>query len=189
VKKVLSFVGVLLVGCATPRPEVVVLPPPPPHVPEKEPLPPPRPREPTPPAFEGVFPRDGAKVGARVPLDGQELATGRGKVLVVHVFASWCAPCALSLPALQKLYAKYSSGEVAVVGISVDDEEAAGSDFARLHGVKFPVVWDEGHRVTEKWRPATMPTTYVLDATATVRYVHAGFHDTDQIAREVEALQ
>lgn len=89
------------------------------------------------------------------------------------------------MPELQTLSAKYMSRGLSVVGLSVDDEEPDAVEFVKTVKVKFPTVWDGTHAIVGKWKPTTMPTTYVVDRAGFVRFIHHGFHDTD--ARTLES--
>jgi len=107
------------------------------------------------------------------------LADGAGKVMVVDFWATWCEPCKDSFPHHQALAEKYA-GQVVVVGISIDDEPGEIAEFAKKHGAKFPIGWDEGQVVSGTYSPPTMPTAYIIDKSGIVRYVHAGFRKGDE---------
>ena len=111
-----------------------------------------------------------------------------GEVTVVHFFASWCAPCAVSLPMLQQM--KDAIGRVAVIGIGEDDEEPDTRAFVAKTSAKFPMEWDAGHAHAAVWRPATMPTTYVVDKHGVLRATYAGWTNDDvtAIVHEIDAL-
>jgi peroxiredoxin len=113
-----------------------------------------------------------------------------GRVVIVDFWATWCEPCKKSFPKLQELYVKYKPSGLEIAAISVDDEKTNVAAFAKTYGAKFPVGWDEGHKVTEKWKPETMPSTYVVDKNGVIRHVHQGYHEgaIDEIEREVKAL-
>jgi thiol-disulfide isomerase/thioredoxin len=119
------------------------------------------------------------EVNARAPLMGPELLAAKGQVLVFHIWASWCEPCKKSMPQLQALYAKYKDRGLAVVALSVDDDEPDALAFTRVVRVTFPTPWDGSHAIVKKWMPTTMPTTYVVDRAGIVRFVHHGFHEGD----------
>ena len=140
------------------------------------PLPSPPPTESAPPARPTTH--------ARAP---EVLAPGR--VTVVTFFATWCAPCERSLPELEKIFAAHG-GQVAVFGIDEDDEENGVREFVAEAGVSFPTKWDVDKAKAGLWKPATMPSTYVVDKHGGMRFVHAGYQDGDEaaIAREVDAL-
>lgn len=108
-----------------------------------------------------------------------------GKVTVVHFFASWCAPCKKSIPELDALYAKHS-GRVAAVGIGEDDDESDMRAFVASEHASFTVLFDSAKAKAGRWKPATMPTTYVVDKHGMLRYTHAGYHDGDAATLETE---
>ncbi len=112
-----------------------------------------------------------------------------GKVVVVDFWATWCGPCRQSFPGLQALSKRYE-GQVAVVGVSVNDEQDGITDFAKELGTTFPIGWDKGHTIADRWKVASMPSSYVVDGTGTVRFVHSGYHDGDEaeIEKEVASL-
>jgi peroxiredoxin len=100
----------------------------------------------------------------------------QGKVAIVDFWATWCGPCTQSFPKLEEL-PKQNSGKVQVVGISVDDKSDGVADFAKSNGATFPIGWDDGHSIATRWKVDSMPTTYILDGTGKVRFIHAGYHD------------
>ncbi len=108
-----------------------------------------------------------------------------GKVVIVDFWATWCGPCRQSFPGLEAL-SKRHAGQVTVVGVSVNEEQDGITDFAKEMGATFPVAWDKGHAIADRWKVATMPSSYILDGTGTVRFVHAGFHEGDEVALEKE---
>lgn len=151
------------------------------------------------PGTEGGSPQGGAAaVGKAAPdlsiqtLNGKgkiSLDSLKGKVAIVDFWATWCGPCKQSFPKYEEL-AKKHAGQIEIVGVSVDDEQTGVADFAKETGATFAIGWDEGHTIANRWDVKSMPTAYILDATGTIRYVHAGFHDDepDQIAKELTAL-
>ena len=112
-----------------------------------------------------------------------------GKIAVVDFWATWCGPCKQSFPKLEEL-AKQNSGKVQVIGISVDDKSDGVADFAKANGATFPIGWDDGHTIAGRWKVDTMPTTYILDSTGKIRFIHAGYKDgeADVIAKELATL-
>ncbi|MFW5734226.1 MAG: TlpA family protein disulfide reductase [Oceanidesulfovibrio sp.] len=77
-------------------------------------------------------------------LDVLELINdAKGKVMVINFFASWCGPCRLEIPELIEIREEYSSEEVAVVGIAVDDTESALRHFAKNMDFNYPIYLGE----------------------------------------------
>lgn len=137
-------------------------------------------------------------VGARLPeiglkdLNGQrvDLASLKGKVVIVDFLASWCGPCKEEMPVLERLYKRYKASGLVVVGVSVDKDLENLRGLLKKVKVSFPVVHDATQDVAGRYRPARMPSSYVIDRKGIVRHVHAGFRaeDAEKLEREVSAL-
>jgi thiol-disulfide isomerase/thioredoxin len=115
------------------------------------------------------------------------LGSLQGKVVIVDFWATWCGPCKESFPKLQELYTKYQASGVELVGLSEDDENQGIAEFGQAHGsVKFPIGWDDGKAIAGKYKPPTMPTSFIVDKNGIVRFAHVGYHDSDQAEMEKE---
>lgn len=136
--------------------------------------------------------------GARAPelgandLEGHAvtLESLRGSVVIVDFWASWCEPCADSMPVLESLYTRFRADGLRVVGVSQDRSADNIAPFLRRHPVTFPIVHDAGNAIAGRYAPPTMPTSYLIDREGVVRHVHRGFRagDAEAIEREVRAL-
>lgn len=113
------------------------------------------------------------------------LSQHAGKVVVVDFWATWCAPCKESFPAYQRLAHRFGS-KLAVIGVSVDEDPAGILKFAKETGATFPLAWDEGQITSKSYQPPTMPTSFVVDQSGIVRFVHSGYHAGDERALEAE---
>jgi thiol-disulfide isomerase/thioredoxin len=137
------------------------------------------------PAPDFDLPRIGSADGAsRV-----SLSDSRGNVTVVDFWATWCAPCRQSFPAYEQLVK--GRPDVAFVAVSVDDDPSAIPAFIEETRVTFPVAWDEGQGVSQRYAPPTMPTSYVIDKNGIVRFVHTGFRagDEAELATVIDGLR
>ncbi len=145
----------------------------------------------------GNEPKGAVKVGDKAPsfsidsLNGQgKVALAPGKVTIVDFWATWCEPCKKSFPKYQELYVKYKASGLEIAAVSVDDEKGEIPAFAKTHGAKFPVGWDNGKKIADKWKPENMPSAYIVDKQGVVRHVHKGYHDGEEkeIEKELKAL-
>ncbi len=121
---------------------------------------------------------------------GGTVAMQPGKVTVVDFWATWCEPCKKSFPKYQELYVKYKASGLEIVAVSVDDDKGGIADFAKTYGAKFPVGWDEGHKIADCYKPESMPSAYLIDKSGTVRSIHRGYHDGEEneIEKEIKGL-
>ena len=112
---------------------------------------------------------------SRAEADLLDLAKYRGKVVYVDFWASWCGPCKLSFPFMQRLAARYPAGDVAVVTINLDRQRPAAEAFLRQVRGTLPVVYDPAGSLAKTWKVADMPTSLVFDRKGTMRFRHQGF--------------
>jgi peroxiredoxin len=132
--------------------------------------------------------------GARLPEIGLkdlrgakiDVASLKGKVVVVDFLASWCAPCKEELPVLERLYKKYKDRGLVVVGVSVDEELGNLKGLLKQIPVSFSVVHDAEKQVAGRYKPPRMPSSYVVDRNGIVRHVHGGFREGDAAKLEAE---
>lgn len=104
-----------------------------------------------------------------VTLDGQsfDLASLRGEVVVLNVWASWCAPCRSEAPTLQGLWSELQDDGVRFIGLDTRDSPAAAKAFIDRFGITYPNVVDEDGRIQLLFRdtlpPQAIPSTVVID--------------------------
>ena len=98
------------------------------------------------------------------------LEAARGHVVLVHFFATWCEPCREELPALNRLAAR-ANGNVKVLAIAVADADQRVQRFFETTPVDFPILLDRDRAVAKAWNVATLPTTFVLDASLQPKFV------------------
>jgi thiol-disulfide isomerase/thioredoxin len=148
-------------------------------------------------ALTATVARAAIKVGdvfpalASVGLTGGTVPATEGKILVVDFWASWCAPCKASFPALGKINREYAPRGVVLVGVSVDEKASAYAAFLKKQAPPFPALHDAAHTLVRTVVVPAMPTTYVIGRDGKVRSIHAGYHGatTDQLLRaELDAL-
>jgi cytochrome c biogenesis protein CcmG/thiol:disulfide interchange protein DsbE len=86
-----------------------------------------------------------------------------GKVVVLNFWASWCPPCIEETPALIQLQQRIASRNGVVLGVSIDDDEAAYDKFIREKGVNFPTYRDPSKQIATDYGTSMWPETYVID--------------------------
>lgn len=95
--------------------------------------------------------------------DGRErrLAEFKGKVLLVHFWASWCEPCRTEFPALSRLAADLGSRGFAVIAIATDSRERVDS-FLKENRASFPVLIDQYGSVMRKYKVSLIPVSVIV---------------------------
>jgi thiol-disulfide isomerase/thioredoxin len=113
----------------------------------------------------------------------------KGKVVIVDFWATYCEPCEKEFPKLQALSDRYH-GDLLVFGLSEDDSLEGIAAFVKKTGVRFPIGWDEGNAIGQRYKLEKMPTSYIVDRRGVIRFIHGGYGDRveQQIASEVGQL-
>jgi thiol-disulfide isomerase/thioredoxin len=114
----------------------------------------------------------------------------RGKVVYLDFWASWCGPCAVSLPLLDELRRELPSDRFQILAVNVDHDVARARRFLEKRPVGYPSGSDPEGRIPEQFGIETMPTSFLIDAKGVVRYVHSGFRKSDMpdLRKRIEAL-
>jgi peroxiredoxin len=91
------------------------------------------------------------------------LADFRGKLVLIHFWATFCAPCLEEMPDLQALWQRYREQGLVVLGVAADRGNMRGvRDFARKSGVSFPVLLDPEGQVRNRYEVQALPMTYLV---------------------------
>lgn len=107
-------------------------------------------------------------------LDGSELslASLRGRIVVLNVWASWCAPCRAEAPTLERTSQDLAKDGVQFVGLDTRDSVAAANAFVESFGITYPNIIDTDGRLQLLFRdslpPQAIPSTIVIDASGRV---------------------
>ena len=117
-----------------------------------------------------------------------DFTTYEGKVVYVDFWASWCGPCRLSLPAIDKIYQEFNPLGFEVIAVSVDVVAEDSLDFLKRYSVAYPVVIDSGGDVARAYAVNGMPSGYLIDQTGLIRSVHIGFSKGDEMPLRSEVL-
>ena len=103
-----------------------------------------------------------------------------GKVLVLNVWATWCAPCRRELPSLQRLSDQLDPQRFAVVGMSVDADDHVVREFLIERKVTFTNLQDADMRVARDVLGVRVyPSTYLISADGVVQRVVVGSREWD----------
>ena len=91
------------------------------------------------------------------------LSDFQGKWVLLTFWASWCGPCRMEMPTLERLHQQREEAGLAVVGVSLDSSRDLAGSFATELDLSFPQFWDDEGRVGTEYRASAIPLTYLID--------------------------
>ena len=104
-----------------------------------------------------------------------DLASYRGKVVLVDFWASWCPPCKTSFPALDALYREYASRGVEVLAVNLDERRRDAEAFLSAHPHRLTVLFDPKGASPVAFGVKGMPSSFVIDRAGSIRFTHMGY--------------
>ena len=127
-------------------------------------------------------------------LNGQQLSSAglAGDVLVVNVWASWCAPCRSEAPSLERLSKEFADQGVSFIGLNTRDSDTSARSFVERFGITYPNVIDRdgvlqlGFR--ESLPPRAIPSTLVIDRSGRVAARVLGAVSESSLRGVIEAV-
>ena len=111
-------------------------------------------------------------------LDGGSFALSdlHGKVVLVNFWTSWCPPCRLEMPAIERTYRSYKDLGFVVIGLNLtaQDSEKDVANFIKEFDLTFPIALDRDSTVGNLYRVTALPTSYFIDRNGVIRSVIVG---------------
>lgn len=92
------------------------------------------------------------------------LADFKGKVVFIDFWATWCPPCRISLPAVERLYNDYRGKPVQVLGLSLDDDPASVMRFLKKKEIPYPVLFAAESGTASEYGVSGIPHFALVDS-------------------------
>lgn len=115
-------------------------------------------------------------------LDGREihLSDYRGHVVFLNFWATWCGPCKIEMPAIEKLYREFRPKGLAVVAVSSDSEGAAVTrPYRDSLGLSFTIAHDPEMLVGRQYGVHSLPVTFLVNREGVITHQIFGARDWD----------
>lgn len=121
------------------------------------------------------------------------LSQYKGSVVLLNFWATWCGPCQVEMPHLQKMHAELAAKGLVVLGISADDARSSSmvKPLVKNKGLTYTVLLDPQTSVVSQYNPSkTLPMNVLVDRQGNVANVFSGYNPGDEVALRaaVEAL-
>ena len=111
----------------------------------------------------------------------------KGRPVVVNVWASWCGPCRVEAPLLDRAAAGYA-GRVSFLGVASKDQRGGADQFLRRYGIDYPNLFDGDGSVRAFLGLRGFPTTYFFDRDGRLVAADVGGVSEQKLAARVKDL-
>ena len=104
----------------------------------------------------------------------------KGTVTLVNVWATWCVPCRLEMPSMQRAYARLKPRGFKIAAVSVDEGDAEEvRKFARDLGLTFDLMQDRSTLIQQKFQMTGVPESFLLDKNGMIMKREIGAREWD----------
>jgi peroxiredoxin len=113
------------------------------------------------------------EVGSRAPdFHAVDLVTGRAttladyknKVILLNIWATWCQPCRVEMPAIERLHQKLGGRDFQIVSVSIDaDGDSVVAAYARDLGLTFQILHNQSGDIQQIYQTTGVPESFVID--------------------------
>ncbi len=111
------------------------------------------------------------------------LADYAGDVILLNVWATWCVPCRIEMPSMERLHGHFAGRDLHVIAVSIDRPgfEQEIRDFVREYALTFDVLYDPEGRIAEAYQTTGVPYSFVIDRSGTIRKTVLGMADWNTV--------
>ncbi len=109
----------------------------------------------------------------------------RGKVVLLNIWATWCAPCKVEMPSMEHLHRKLAGIDFRLVAVSVDEEDSTVVDkFVKDLGLTFEILHDRDGSIRRIYQTTGVPESFVIDRDGVIVKKVIGAADWDAPVNE-----
>lgn len=121
------------------------------------------------------------KIGSPIPsfdlpdVDGRMISNKEylGTPLMINFWATWCAPCKLEMPLLQKTAKRYEKS-LTVFAVNFDEPKETVIKYVSQNSIDIPVVLDESGAMANSYGVHAFPVTFFIDKEGILQSIHIG---------------
>ena len=106
-----------------------------------------------------------------------KLSALRGKVVLLDFWATWCGPCRIEMPSIQRFHHEFKDKGLVVLGINQGETAMVVQPFLKRNGFDFRILLDQTRTVSQKYQVSGIPTLFIIDKEGTIRAHFVGVRD------------
>ena len=92
------------------------------------------------------------------------LADYKNKVILLNIWATWCQPCRVEMPAIERLHQRLGGRDFQIVSVSIDaDGDSVVAAYARDLGLTFQILHNQSGDIQQIYQTTGVPESFVID--------------------------
>ena len=111
----------------------------------------------------------------------------KGRPILLDFWASWCGPCAMEAPVIDRVARRYEKRGLVVMGVNVDDTPEVIKAYALQKGLSYPMVLDVGKQASLRYSVDKLPSLVVIDRQGNVLAFLTGMVDEASLNEIINA--
>jgi thiol-disulfide isomerase/thioredoxin len=118
------------------------------------------------------------------------LADYHDKVVLVNFWASWCIPCVMEMPGMQRLADTLVDQPFEILAVNVSDTKNQVREFMKRMDLRLTILMDHDGEAFKAWQGKVLPASFLLDRSGRIRYQIIGplEWDSEEAGKIIEAL-
>ncbi|NOR89548.1 MAG: redoxin domain-containing protein [Anaerolineales bacterium] len=111
-----------------------------------------------------------------VNLEGEKISLSdfHGQPVLINLWATWCGPCRIEMPAIQSRFERYQDDGFVVLAVNFDEQRGDVQAFRDEFGLTFQMLLDPGAEVQKLYRTRSYPSTFFVDRNGVIQVQHIG---------------
>jgi cytochrome c biogenesis protein CcmG/thiol:disulfide interchange protein DsbE len=135
------------------------------------------------------------RIGSAIPafelsdLEGKKKSNldFQGRPVIINFWATWCGPCKLEMPILQKIRQEYD-GKISLVAVNFEEPRETVKQFLTQNKIEVPVLLDETGSMANSYGIHAFPVTYFIDAKGVIKSMHIGQLDKEMVKTYIKTM-
>jgi peroxiredoxin len=117
-----------------------------------------------------------------------QLTDLRGQPVLINLWATWCAPCRLEMPAIQERFERYQDEGLVVLAVNFDESAEQVEAFRDELGLTFDLLLDPGAEVQQLYLNRSYPASFFIDAEGVIQVHHLGVMTEGQLDQNLATI-
>ena len=146
----------------------------------------------------GYRPESLVDIGVSAPsfqledLNGQDISLEqfRGKIVLLDFWATWCEPCRMTMPVVERLSREYSN-DVVLLAVNLMETQKEVERYVAEEGIQSHVLLDKNGSVGRIYGAESIPMQFLIDRDGIVRNIQMGFSSSmaSKLRSQIEPLR